>query len=1141
MKKTVLIAFTALGLVACVQEEVVTVPQTDAITFDQAYIDNATRAAADPSTTTASIAAFDVWAFMNEYDGTVLVDEDVEKAGSTWGYANTQYWTPNNKYYFAALAPMNSANVTETIASGDAAKLGLGEIAFTNVDGSEDLLYAATMVQAPDYDQLKLNNMPPVKFQFNHLLSKVKFTFTNGFTTDNAYVVIEDIKMTAPKSGTIDLAVENWWDNDDWNLGTEEIELAFGGVEKLAMGTFNECAQERLTIPAEADQVYDITFTVKLYMGKQLALQTTKTSTVTGVAFEMGKAYNLTAEINSDNLELPAIEFDVVVKEWDEPTLDVPHPVVATYNNVGYTSLQDAIDAAAQGGTIYLASNVEETVTIVEKAGVELVIDGQDNKFDGTIKIHNGSNYNDGKVTIKNVNFETNVLENNFVYAVDFGNAQRYSQNITVEDCTFTALAGSQAENTAVGVKVNATKNLVVKNCVATNMHSLLQAQSCDAAVTVEGVEITGKNGVSFGNTANPTLKDATITATGYGVRADANANRGALVAENVTIAANRPIVVRKTKTPYSVTVNGTANITAGDGYDVIFTTGDDEGALAAPAAANVTFNGPATLSVYPGYQDPNTNTTYVATPATLQQALEEVIAGTSDDNIVLSGDIDLASLMTRSAVVSNWTPIGTKENPFTGVFDGNGFTIKNLALVETEAKEGKAYIGFFGYAKNATIKNVTFENVYINIPCLDIEHSQGHIGAVAGSLEGTCLVEDVTVKGDIQVYATQEANGASRVAVVAGGNSYGDVTMKNVHVIANEGSFLKANNNTGALAGQLQGKSVFENCSSNIDVTVNKFFAGGLIGLAAGDQTFTNCHTTGNVSVVAGRAGRGNDHYRVGGIAGGWADGAKNVCTLTGCTYTGKLTGVNADGSVAKAFDYDGYVGRGYTLNGCAGSKVVIDGKEFVQLNNTDHGVYVINGTTVTVATADALVAALATKYDVLFTNDIKINPASMSNAYGTTGINVKYGQTIDGNGCTLNIQGAGGTWDSGINTTGGVIKNLTVTGSFRGIFINHNSDHSEKVVLENVTITGTVYTISCDQGLYQGIEATNCTFNGWTSFAKTAGEAKFVNCYFGEGSGYKYCRPYSNTEFVGCTFCPGYAVDESQAKVTFTDCIWE
>lgn len=351
-----------------------------------------------------------------------------------------------------------------------------------------------------------------------------------------------------------------------------------------------------------------------------------------------------------------------------------------------------------------------------------------------------------------------------------------------------------------------------------------------------------------------------------------------------------------------------------------------------------------------PGYFIDEDGSVEVFSPQGLAIIAEEIAAGAvgSDVDITLSGDIDLAALVptTKSAAVANnWTPIGTEANPFTGTFNGNGYAIKNLALIETEAKEGKAYIGFFGYAKDATIKNVTFENVYINIPCLDIDHSQGHIGAVAGSLEGTSTIENVTVKGDITVYATQTANGASRVAVVAGGNSFGNVTMKNVHVIANEGSSLIANNNTGALAGQLQGKMVFENCSSNIDVTVNKFFAGGLIGIAAADSKFVNCHTTGDVAVVAGRAGRGNDHYRVGGIAGGWADGKTKVCTLDNCTYTGELTGINLDGSVAESFDYMGYVGRGYTLANCAGSTVTIDGVSFVQASESEYGIYTVDG----------------------------------------------------------------------------------------------------------------------------------------------------------------------------------------------------
>ena len=190
-----------------------------------------------------------------------------------------------------------------------------------------------------------------------------------------------------------------------------------------------------------------------------------------------------------------------------------------------------------------------------------------------------------------------------------------------------------------------------------------------------------------------------------------------------------------------------------------------------------------------------------------------------------------------------------------------------------------------------------------------------------------------------------------------------------------------------------------------------------------------------------------------------------------------------------------------------------------------------------VVVDDANGLVEALENGKDVILTDDVKIDPAGMSNAYGTTGINVKNGQTIDGNGNTLDIKGAGGTWDSGINTTGGTIKNLTVTGSFRGIFINHNSAHSEPVVLENVIIDGTTYTISCDQGMNQTLTATNSTFNGWTSFAATLGEATFINCSFGEGNGYAYCRPYAPTTFVGCEFEAGYRID-ARAAVTFENC---
>ena len=188
-------------------------------------------------------------------------------------------------------------------------------------------------------------------------------------------------------------------------------------------------------------------------------------------------------------------------------------------------------------------------------------------------------------------------------------------------------------------------------------------------------------------------------------------------------------------------------------------------------------------------------------------------------------------------------------------------------------------------------------------------------------------------------------------------------------------------------------------------------------------------------------------------------------------------------------------------------------------------------------VESADDLIENLENGEDVILGADVKIEPANMSNAYGKTGINVKNGQTIDGNGNTLDIKGAGGTWDSGICTSGGLIKNIKVTGSFRGIFIKKDANYNEKVVLENVILDGTTYTISVDSGTGKGLEARNSVFNGWTSYAATLGNVKFEKCSFGAGNGNNFSRPYAPTEYVNCEFAAGHMLDP-RAAVTFENC---
>ena len=534
--------------------------------------------------------------------------------------------------------------------------------------------------------------------------------------------------------------------------------------------------------------------------------------------------------------------------------------------------------------------------------------------------------------------------------------AGEYAQGLTVNKA-ITVQGETDAEDnnlvTFNGKLSITADDATVKNINFTNSGTAAYVGAKN--VTIDGCSLVGSNGLYQSYTSGlVTFKNSYIKGGTYGIHFDGNAG-GEIVVDNCTVIgwtsfakAIKEVTITDTKFENGnynfvrlyqeeITIN---NCTFNENMMVDLAV---DGAIA--NVNDCTVEGGRTVeSLFYGADIVNSNIyvdevllTRVAKVgdnyyATLQEAFAAIGNG-AGKTVELLDNVDLAG--------QEWTPIGTSENPFNGNFDGQNHTIKNLNIVVSEAKEGKAYIGLFGYAKDVNIKNVVFENVNLNIACLDIDHSQGHIGAVAGSLEGTSTIENVTVKGDITVYATQTANGASRVAVVAGGNTYGDVTMKNVHVIANEGSSLIANNNAGALAGQLQGKMYFENCSSNIDVTVNKFFAGGLIGIAAGDSYFKNCHTTGNVAVVAGREGRANDHYRVGGIAGGWADGKNKVCTLVNCSYEGAVSGKNADGSVAGTLDYDGYVGRGYTLTNCAGSKVVIDDVEHVQVYDDVYGFY--------------------------------------------------------------------------------------------------------------------------------------------------------------------------------------------------------
>ena len=352
-----------MGMVACVKEEVTLLPQGDAILFENAFIDNSTRAA-DPSITTATLTGFNVWGFVKEYDGEIFNDVEVTRNNdSSWSYSGTQYWVPNQPYYFAALAPMNSANWSVVKATGDAAKKGLGVISFENKNGTEDLLYAKETMMSKS---LNVAN-GSVKFQFQHLLSKVKFTFKNGFPTATASIKVTNVKMVVPASAEINLAQADY--SEAWTSHAGTLILEFGDVEELAYTQSAEVANERLTIPASAAQSYIITFDVELFMGAQSVYTLTMTSVVSGSKLKMGNAYNFAAEINPTNLELEEIVFDVEkVEDWDSqggPNVDM---------EVAVAKLKSA---ATHGGTYTLDDDIILTEPLAVEGDLNINLNGK--------------------------------------------------------------------------------------------------------------------------------------------------------------------------------------------------------------------------------------------------------------------------------------------------------------------------------------------------------------------------------------------------------------------------------------------------------------------------------------------------------------------------------------------------------------------------------------------------------------------------------------------------------------------------------------------------------------------------------------------------------------------------------------------
>ncbi len=215
----------------------------------------------------------------------------------------------------------------------------------------------------------------------------------------------------------------------------------------------------------------------------------------------------------------------------------------------------------------------------------------------------------------------------------------------------------------------------------------------------------------------------------------------------------------------------------------------------------------------------------------------------------ILMSDITLTTATTQS-------PIGTVDAPFTGIFDGNNYSISGINIVGSAQNAG-----FFGVVKGATIKNLTVTGTVTN--------TTSYAGGLIGRSAGSVTISDVT--SNITVTNTKGAGDAGFIG-------YADVSAADVAV-------------------------TITNCVNNAAITGTRWVA-GFIGYITGagansSVTLTNCINNGTIKSTQTGSTAGDA-----GIAGGLLGyvrptGAKSALTVRDCTNNGGVSALHHVGGM--------------------------------------------------------------------------------------------------------------------------------------------------------------------------------------------------------------------------------------------------
>lgn len=253
-----------------------------------------------------------------------------------------------------------------------------------------------------------------------------------------------------------------------------------------------------------------------------------------------------------------------------------------------------------------------------------------------------------------------------------------------------------------------------------------------------------------------------------------------------------------------------------------------------------------------------------VATPEQLDAVRNDLTA-----HYIQINDIDMSDW-------GNWEPIRSVDAVgdsvafynwnfdiyFSGTYNGNNYSIKNLKIINNDIDFEKVCFGLFAGLNNAIVKNVVLDNISYKIDkettnyhSFYLENNEEAVSLFVGGIAGCCYsskistIEKCTVNGEIEVVNCSNAY----VGGIAGvGDTINETnSIINIYVNANKDS--DNENDSSVCCGGITGttatiNSKISSCKNNgnINATAGRVISCG--GISGEDGYITNCCNYGDI-----------------------------------------------------------------------------------------------------------------------------------------------------------------------------------------------------------------------------------------------------------------------------------------------------